>query len=174
MFLCKWWARKHISLHRDDKVVLYCMSHFALLSSLQKFASSNHTVVQRESVAKLQKHLETIVSSLPVDLQSVIKTWHHAQGCRLHVPLRPGLFRHMARISETSRMPRFPSALTAYCIVLARWRCGTLDVSDNQRNGHFWWSCAVARWCCGTLDVSGNWRNGHFWLFCGQDDAVEH
>ena len=50
------------------------MSHFALLPSLQKFASNNHTVVQRESVAKLQKHLETIVSSLPIDLQSVIKT----------------------------------------------------------------------------------------------------
>jgi hypothetical protein len=31
-------------------------------------------MVQRESVAKLQKHLETIVSALPEDLQSVIKT----------------------------------------------------------------------------------------------------
>ncbi|XP_076468709.1 protein DENND6B-like isoform X3 [Babylonia areolata] len=39
-----------------------------------KFASNNHTVVQRESVAKLQKHLENIVSALPDDLQTVIKT----------------------------------------------------------------------------------------------------
>lgn len=52
----------------------YCMSHFFSIVFLQKFASNNHTVVQRESVAKLQKHLETIVSSLPVDLQTVIKT----------------------------------------------------------------------------------------------------
>ena len=51
-------------------VVALCL----ILPSLQKFASNNHTVVQRESVAKLQKHLETIVSSLPIDLQSVIKT----------------------------------------------------------------------------------------------------
>ena len=25
MFLCKWWARKEISLHRDNEVVLYCI-----------------------------------------------------------------------------------------------------------------------------------------------------
>ena len=26
MFLCKWWARKQISIHRDNKVVLYCIT----------------------------------------------------------------------------------------------------------------------------------------------------
>ena len=25
MFLCKWRARKQISLHRDNKIVLYCI-----------------------------------------------------------------------------------------------------------------------------------------------------
>ncbi|KAK7499904.1 hypothetical protein BaRGS_00008752 [Batillaria attramentaria] len=39
-----------------------------------KFANNNHAVVQRESVVKLQTHLQTIVSALPDDLQSVIKT----------------------------------------------------------------------------------------------------
>ncbi|XP_025107449.1 protein DENND6A-like isoform X2 [Pomacea canaliculata] len=39
-----------------------------------KFAINNHTVVQQESVMKLQKHLENIVSALPDDLQTVIKT----------------------------------------------------------------------------------------------------
>ncbi|KAL8583447.1 hypothetical protein ACOMHN_044806 [Nucella lapillus] len=39
-----------------------------------KFASNNHMVVQRESITKLQKHLETVVSTLPDDLQTVIKT----------------------------------------------------------------------------------------------------
>ena len=30
MFLCKWRARKQISLHRDNKVVLYCIVHSLL------------------------------------------------------------------------------------------------------------------------------------------------
>ena len=38
MFLCKWRARKQISLHRDNKVVLYCI----VLYVVDKAQSSNN------------------------------------------------------------------------------------------------------------------------------------
>lgn len=40
----------------------------------QTFATNNNLVVNMENVNKLQKHLQGIMSSLPEDLQSVLKS----------------------------------------------------------------------------------------------------
>ena len=45
------------------------------ISYLQAFAVNNDIAINEESVHKLKKHLDVIVTSLPEDLQTVLKSW---------------------------------------------------------------------------------------------------
>ncbi|KAK7102863.1 hypothetical protein V1264_021024 [Littorina saxatilis] len=58
----------------EDKEEVEIVDLILRIKEKLKFASNNHTVVQGESVERLQKHLATIVQALPDDLQTVIKT----------------------------------------------------------------------------------------------------
>jgi len=53
------------------------------VSPIQKFASTHRVAVQPESVEKLERHLAGIIANLPDDLQSVLNTWHTAEGFKL-------------------------------------------------------------------------------------------
>ena len=44
------------------------------LLPFQKFASTNSVAVKEESINKLEKHMKSIISSLPEDLQSVLSS----------------------------------------------------------------------------------------------------
>ena len=75
MFLCKWWARKQISLHRDNKVVLYC-----IILSLSKHQYLFRDIVPRKLVwADL--HLDSqIPGGWASDLQQVQRSQDHHHG----------------------------------------------------------------------------------------------
>ena len=87
MFLCKWRARNQISLHRDNKVVLYCNSNPVFGIPLQFTVMHHHTKVG----------LKRFRSS-----ENIFLTNQHTWADREWFKSPPTLFRGITSISDRS------------------------------------------------------------------------
>ena len=60
-------------------------------------------------------------------------------------------------------------------VLWTRWCCGTLDISDNWRNGHFWLSyvpCSLSSVYGIVCEMLQTWEMlGHHWVWSAQSDV---